>query len=44
MTILELNHRFPADADLDAAWSRGMSALEASVRERSNKGRPRSDR
>ncbi|HEV7846248.1 MAG TPA: TetR/AcrR family transcriptional regulator [Thermoleophilaceae bacterium] len=27
MTILELNQRFPADADLDAAWSRGVEAL-----------------
>jgi AcrR family transcriptional regulator len=28
MTILELNNRFPADADLDAAWQRGMAALD----------------
>jgi AcrR family transcriptional regulator len=28
MTILELNGRFPPDADLDAAWQRGMSALD----------------
>lgn len=28
MTILELNGRFPADADLDAAWRRGMAALD----------------
>jgi AcrR family transcriptional regulator len=27
MTILELDHRFPADADLDAAWSRGIDAF-----------------
>ena len=27
MTILELNARFPADADLDATWSRGLSAF-----------------
>lgn len=27
MTILELNDRFPADADLDAAWQRGLDAL-----------------
>jgi AcrR family transcriptional regulator len=27
MTILELNDRFPADADLDAAWERGLSAF-----------------
>lgn len=31
MVILELNHRFPTGADLDAAWRRGMSALENSV-------------
>lgn len=28
MTILELNDRFPADADLDAAWRRGMASLD----------------
>lgn len=27
MTILELNSRFPAGADLDAAWKRGVDAL-----------------
>jgi AcrR family transcriptional regulator len=27
MTILELDNRFPADADLDAAWSRGIDAF-----------------
>lgn len=27
MTILELDRRFPADADLDAAWSRGIEAF-----------------
>ena len=27
MTILELNNRFPPDADLDAAWRRGITAL-----------------
>jgi AcrR family transcriptional regulator len=27
MTILELNDRFPPDADLDAAWTRGLDAL-----------------
>jgi hypothetical protein len=26
MTILELNGRFPPDADLDAAWERGLDA------------------
>jgi AcrR family transcriptional regulator len=30
MTILELNGRFPEDADLDAAWQRGLAALVAS--------------
>ena len=32
MTILELNDRFPADADLDAAWQRGLDALRAARR------------
>lgn len=27
MTILELNGRFPEDADLDAAWERGLKAF-----------------
>ena len=27
MTILELNGRFPPDADLDAAWERGLAAF-----------------
>lgn len=27
MTILELNERFPPDADLDAAWKRGLDAF-----------------
>jgi AcrR family transcriptional regulator len=27
MTILELDERFPPNADLDAAWDRGMNAL-----------------
>ena len=31
MTILELNGRFPPDADLDAAWQRGLTALQASI-------------
>jgi AcrR family transcriptional regulator len=31
MTILELNHRFPADADLDAAWERGLHAFRVAV-------------
>jgi AcrR family transcriptional regulator len=32
MTILELNNRFPPDADLDAAWTRGLGALRAASR------------
>ena len=31
MTILELNRRFPAGADLDAGWQRGLAALEGSI-------------
>src|SRR2546421_545060 len=27
MTILELDRRFPPDADLDAAWERGLAAF-----------------
>ena len=27
MTILELNGRFPPDADLDAAWERGLAGF-----------------
>ena len=27
MTILELNNRFPSDADLNAAWERGIDAF-----------------
>jgi AcrR family transcriptional regulator len=29
MTVLELNGRFPADADLDAAWAHGLAAFRA---------------
>jgi AcrR family transcriptional regulator len=32
MTILELNSRFPADADIDAAWRSGIEALTAATR------------
>ena len=43
MMILELNNRFPADADLDAAWQRGMASLDpsggVSGLERSGRGR-----
>jgi len=39
MTILELNDRFPADADLDAAWSRGLAALQAPARRNSARQR-----
>ena len=31
MTILELDHRFPPDADLDAAWARGLDAFRHSA-------------
>jgi AcrR family transcriptional regulator len=31
MTILELNGRFPSDADLDGAWRRGIAALRAAI-------------
>ena len=31
MTILELDGRFPPDADLDAAWSAGVDALATQV-------------
>lgn len=31
MTIFELNHRFWADADIDAAWARGVAALQAAA-------------
>jgi AcrR family transcriptional regulator len=43
MTILELNNRFPADADLDAAWQRGMATLDPSA-EVSGLERPGHDR
>ena len=33
MTILELNDRFPPDADLEAAWSRGLEAFGAQTSE-----------
>lgn len=31
MMVLELNDRFPPGADLDAAWQRGLAALQASI-------------
>jgi AcrR family transcriptional regulator len=31
MTILELDDRFPPDADLDAAWKRGLDALRTAT-------------
>jgi AcrR family transcriptional regulator len=34
MTILELNDRFPVDADVDAAWRRGLTAFTASIPDR----------
>lgn len=41
MTILELNGRFPPDADLDAAWRRGMTALQQSVASQNRRRRNR---
>jgi AcrR family transcriptional regulator len=32
MAILELNQRFPPDADIDAAWRRGLQALRGQSR------------
>ena len=32
LTILELNHRFPPDADVDAAWACGLEAFRARLR------------
>ena len=32
MTILELDRRFPADADLDAAWRQGLQAFRTNRR------------
>jgi AcrR family transcriptional regulator len=31
MTILELNQRFPPDADLDAAWREGIQAIRGAL-------------
>jgi AcrR family transcriptional regulator len=31
ITILELNGRFPRDADLDAAWERGIAAFRTAM-------------
>ncbi len=31
MVTLELGNRFPADADLDAAWNRGLQAFRPSA-------------
>lgn len=41
MTILELNGRFPPDADLDAAWRRGITALQKSIPSRNLRRRNR---
>jgi AcrR family transcriptional regulator len=32
MVMLELDHRFPADADLDAAWEAGIAAFQPADR------------
>jgi len=37
MTALELNRRFPDDADLEAVWERGVTALEPSARQANNR-------
>jgi AcrR family transcriptional regulator len=40
MTILELNGRFPEDADLDAAWRWGLGLLQAAAgKQRSSRSR-----
>ena len=44
MTILELNRRFPPAADLDAAWRRGVTALQKSVASRNRRRRNRQAR
>lgn len=31
MVMLELDHRFPPDADLDAAWRAGLTAFQATT-------------
>jgi hypothetical protein len=32
MAILELDGRFPVEADLDAAWARGLATFAAAAR------------
>ncbi len=39
MTIFELNSRFSEGADLDAAWRRGIAALQAAADQRRRRGR-----
>lgn len=41
MTILELNGRFPAGADLDAAWQTGLTALQGAIPAQRQKPRRR---
>jgi hypothetical protein len=38
MTILELNRRFPPDADLDAAWRHGIDALRPAATDTDSAG------
>jgi hypothetical protein len=33
MTILELDHRLPEEADLEAAWERGLDAFRPWITE-----------
>jgi AcrR family transcriptional regulator len=40
MTILELNNRFPPDADLDAAWEHGIAAFRADATTRKRDEQP----
>jgi AcrR family transcriptional regulator len=40
MVVLELAGRFPPDADLDAAWDRGVAALESRPAKRVPRPRP----
>ncbi|MFF4038464.1 hypothetical protein [Streptomyces sp. NPDC001816] len=44
MVILEIHGRFPVDADLDAAWKRGLKALHPWQGVRQGSGRWRNRR
>ena len=41
MTILELNNRFPPDADLDAAWEHGIAAFRPDTTTKKRRKHPR---